>query len=399
MKPPFVRSIRLDGFLSFAPGVEATELHALNVLIGPNGSGKSNFLEAFSLLSTLSDGNRFQSYFRAVGGVDEWLWKGGGCDAVGIDLNVAREPDRNLHYHLKFGSQVSHNSLALILDEVFEEPQPPPGMPSTYFRTDGNKVEMATKAIGSDGPMPYEQSRVDRQYFRMDQSILSQRATPESYPDNHWLGDQLSRIGEFREWMFGRTSGPRQKQSTDMSTDRILHDASNLAMMVQDISHQGHLDRINAYLHRFLPRFERLSTAVSGGTILLYLHEQGFIKGIPAMRMSDGTLRFIGILLTLLAPNPPPLVCIEEPELGLHPDALSLVAELLVEASDRTQIIVTTHSDALVSALTEHLESVLVCEHVGGTQVRRLGTDALSHWLDKYRLGDLWRMGELGGNP
>jgi len=101
----------------------------------------------------------------------------------------------------------------------------------------------------------------------------------------------------------------------------------------------------------------------------------------------------------LLSPNPPSLVCIEEPELGLHPDALSLVAELLVAATQRTQIIVTTHSDALVSELTDHVESVLVCEHLGGTQLRRLRSDDLSHWLDKYRLGDLWRMGELGGNP
>jgi predicted ATPase len=89
----------------------------------------------------------------------------------------------------------------------------------------------------------------------------------------------------------------------------------------------------------------------------------------------------------------------EEPELGLHPDALSLVAELLVAASARMQIIVTTHSDVLVSALTDHVESVLVCEHRGSTQLASLDAERLTHWLDKYRLGDLWRMGELGGNP
>jgi predicted ATPase len=98
-------------------------------------------------------------------------------------------------------------------------------------------------------------------------------------------------------------------------------------------------------------------------------------------------------------PSPPPLICIEEPELGLHPDALALVAEMLVEASTRTQLIVTTHSDVLVSALTEHVESVLVSEYRGGTEMTRLDAGRLQHWLDKYRLGDLWRMGELGGNP
>jgi len=74
-------------------------------------------------------------------------------------------------------------------------------------------------------------------------------------------------------------------------------------------------------------------------------------------------------------------------------------SSLLVAASARTQIIVTTHSDALVSALTDHVESVLVCEHRGGTHLVRLDVTRLNHWLDNYRLGDLWRMGELGGNP
>ena len=76
-----------------------------------------------------------------------------------------------------------------------------------------------------------------------------------------------------------------------------------------------------------------------------------------------------------------------------------MFAQLLVDASERTQIIVTTHSDSLVSALTEHADSVLVCEHIGGTVMRRVESGKLRHWLEKYRLGEIWRIGELGGNP
>jgi predicted ATPase len=83
----------------------------------------------------------------------------------------------------------------------------------------------------------------------------------------------------------------------------------------------------------------------------------------------------------------------------LHPDAVCLLADLLVEASSRMQIVVTTHSDALVSALTEHADSVLVCEHRGGTVMNRVESEKLKHWLDQYRLGEIWRIGELGGNP
>src|SRR5271167_4208507 len=107
----------------------------------------------------------------------------------------------------------------------------------------------------------------------------------------------------------------------------------------------------------------------------------------------------MAILALLLSPSPPPLLCIEEPELGLHPDAISLLPDLLVDAAARTQLIVTTHSDVLVSGLTDDAGSILVCEHRGGTQLQRIDPDKLEHWLDKYRLGEIWRIGELGGNP
>lgn len=140
-------------------------------------------------------------------------------------------------------------------------------------------------------------------------------------------------------------------------------------------------------MRRFLPRFARFTTPVIGNTIQLYLHEEGLKTPISSTRLSDGTLRFVSMLVLLLQPNPPPLICIEEPELGLHPDALAIIGELLLEARARTQLIVTTHSDALVSAMTSEVESVVICEHRGGTMLRRLEAQRLAHWLDKYRMG------------
>ena len=149
----------------------------------------------------------------------------------------------------------------------------------------------------------------------------------------------------------------------------------------------------------FLPRFDRMSTLVSGNTVQFFLHECGLSSPISAARLSDGTLRFIAILATLLNPNPPRLVCIEEPELGVHPDALAIVADLLVEASSRMQIVVTTHSDALVSALTNHADAIVACEKPNrSTTLRRQDPERLRDWLQDYRLGDLWRMGEIGAN-
>lgn len=93
------------------------------------------------------------------------------------------------------------------------------------------------------------------------------------------------------------------------------------------------------------------------------------------------------------------ITCIEEPELGLHPDVIPDIADLLIAASKRTQLVVTTHSDILIDALTDLPESVIVCEkRKGATHLRRLEREDLKPWLERYRLGELWSKGEIGGN-
>jgi predicted ATPase len=120
---------------------------------------------------------------------------------------------------------------------------------------------------------------------------------------------------------------------------------------------------------------------------------------IPATRLSDGTLRFLCLLVILLHPEPPPLICIEEPELGLHPDVLPVVSDLLKEAGERTQLIITTHSADLIDELSDMPEAVLVCEKIeGATQINRLNPEELSIWLKDYSLGKLWQRGDIGGN-
>jgi predicted ATPase len=136
---------------------------------------------------------------------------------------------------------------------------------------------------------------------------------------------------------------------------------------------------------------------INGGTVQVFFTEDDFV--IPATRLSDGTLRYLCLLAILCDPEPPPLICIEEPELGLHPDILPKVADLLRSASRRTQLIVTTHSDILVDAMTETPEAVVVCsKQQGQTIMERLKPDDLREWLKKYRLGQLWTKGEIGGN-
>jgi predicted ATPase len=141
-----------------------------------------------------------------------------------------------------------------------------------------------------------------------------------------------------------------------------------------------------------------LDPVVNEGSVQLFLEEEGG-RQIAATRLSDGTLRYLCLLAILLHPEPPPLVAIEEPELGLHPDVLPYIAELLVRASQRTQIFVTTHSPMIVDALSGNAESVIVCERVeGASRFERLNAEHLRQWLEKYTLSKLWSMGQIGGN-
>ena len=119
----------------------------------------------------------------------------------------------------------------------------------------------------------------------------------------------------------------------------------------------------------------------------LRIGEKGLAHTIPATRLSDGILRFLCLLVILCHPAPPPLVCIEEPELGMHPDILPTIAELLIEASQRTQLIITTHSDILVSNLQSVPEALVICERgANGTTVRRLTAPEIEGWPDEVSL-------------
>ena len=393
-----IRDLRLDGLLSFAPGAEAFELRDLNVLIGPNGSGKSNLIEALELLSATP--HDFAATVRDGGGPAEWLWKGGEAARpaeIEAVLESGAPRGRPLRYRLTFTAVQSRLE---ILDEAVEEAERDPGRPDApdvyfYYRFQDGRPVLNVRDHAGD----MVERRLQREDLLPDQSVLAQRKDPEHYPEVTWAGRTLGAIHTFREWTFGRYAPLRQPQPADLPEDRLLPDSRNLALVLNQIEHAGEI-RLNQLLRQFFPRFERMSTRVSGGTVQFYLHESGFRAPIPATRLSDGTIRFIAILAILLSPSPPPLVCIEEPELGLHPDAVALLADLLVDASERTQLVVTTHSDALVSALTNQPDAIVACERPGaGTVLRRLDPERLATWLEDYRLGDLWRMGELGANP
>lgn len=367
-------SIRLENVLSFGPDTQPLELENLNILVGPNASGKSNLIEALALMraapvSPAVSDRDLRGVISRGGGVSEWVWKGRKAKSASIDL-LLRVPVGLLPLRHVLAFEASHQGFRLT-DERIEQPFP----------------------RKEDQPFSYQ--RFSPEYS--DRSILSRLRDSRSYPEITFLSETYENIRIYREWAFGRNTVFREPQKADLRNDRLEEDFSNLGLFLSRLRRTPKAK--TAILNGLQDLYEGVvdfEPVVEGGTVQVFFTEGDF--SVPATRLSDGTLRYLCLLAILCDPDPPPLICIEEPELGLHPDILPRLADLLIQASERTQLIVTTHSDILVDAMTEHPEMVVVCEkHEGKTQMHRLKKEELKDWLTKYRLGELWIRGKVGG--
>jgi predicted ATPase len=389
--PPAIKSLHLRNILSFGEPAEPLELGPLNVLIGSNGAGKSNLIEALSLLKNLS--RDWTVPIREGGGGGEWLWKGQQREPASIELVMSP-------LHFLFISRVRYYfSFHAIPPKVFRiheriesVPELPVETPTVFF------MAIPSQATIRSGDTYYTISGGDDYDF--SQSVLSQRKDTRQFPEVTLTGRFFESLHLYREWHFGRNSPARRAQPADLPNNYLEEDGSNLGLILNKLRQNSQTKRqFIEYLRTFYEEAEDVDVLIEANTVQVFLHEKSFPTPIPATRLSDGTLKWISLLAILLHPTPPPLVCIEEPDIGLHPDMMPTLAKLLREASERMQLIVTTHSDALVDALSDTPECIIVCEKENGaTRMKRLSREDLSVWLEKYGLGELWRRGEIGGN-
>ena len=385
---PLLRKIRLRNLLSFGPEGLDLDLPGLTVLIGPNGSGKSNLFEALSLLQAAP--SQLAAPVREGGGIRNWLWNRQ-ADTTALVEAVVENPGRAqpLRHAIEFTE--THQTFRLVAERVeYEEPYAGHDEPYFFYRFQGGRPMLAVK--GDDN-----KRRLQPDDVASDESILSQRNDPDLYPELAWLNASYGKIRLYREWGFGRRTVFRKPHETDVRPKPLMEDFTNLGMFLNRLRQEPRTKKMLigglSDAHDGLTDFE---LNFDNGTVQVYFTEGDL--AVPASRISDGSLRYLCLLALLLDPEPPPLIGIEEPEMGMHPDLIPKLADLLIDASSRCQLVVTTHSDILVDALSERPESVVVCEkHDSHTTMKRLDRSDLAHWLEKYRLGDLWTRGELGG--
>jgi predicted ATPase len=382
-----INSIKINSLLSFGTDAPAIRLGKLNILIGHNGVGKSNLLEVIGLLRAMP--GDLTRPVREGGGIREWLWKGRpsvNCAFVEVLIN---NPG---HTALRHCVQITDSLGRLEIEsETIENSAANPEETQVYFFYKNEKGHPVLN-------VKQEKRYLRREDVSFEQSILAQRKDPDQYPELSYIGDNYSKIRLYREWQFGRYTPPRLPQRADLPNLFLEEDASNLGLILNRLRREVTLKkRFLEALQVLYAEIEDFDVSIEGSTVQVFFQENGMT--IPSTRLSDGTLRYLALLAILLHPTPPPLVCIEEPELGLHPDILPTLVDLLKDASERMQLLVTTHSADLIDEFSDAPECVLVCEkQEGSTVMQRQSRDDLAVWLEKYRLGQLWRRGDIGGN-
>ena len=395
-KPPLFQRIKAQNLLSFGPEGIDLELGSLNVLIGPNGSGKSNLLDVFSMFQAAP--RELAAPVRRGGGVQDWIWRGDPESVAVLSVDVAeqyateqRQVPKAIRHEIAFFE--ASNTFRL-LDERILRMLSESTAQSAYLLDAEVPKEIFQPPKAGNGMTSPELAR--------DQSILSQRKDPFQFPEFDRLNGAYDQIRMYRTWPFGRDAVFTRAQSTEVISRPMAEDFSNAWIFMNRLrKHPATKSQLIEKIADICEGVTDFDFDIIGSTVQVYFTERNYT--VPASRLSDGILRYLCLLAILLDPEPPGFIALEEPELGLHPDLIPKVADLLVDASSRTQLVVTTHSDILVSAFTQSPERLIVCEkHDGQTQMHRLDRAELEDWLNDYRsdetqLGEMWIDGEIGG--
>lgn len=360
--------ITVEGFKSIA-SIKKLRLRPINVLIGPNGSGKSNFIGVFSFLHAIREG-RLERYVITGGGAEKVLYYGS-----------KTTPEINLF--LSFENET--NQYGLRLSPTEDDTLVPFGE-NAYFWGEGH-------------PEPYQKSLFPRQGGR--EAGISD---PQLSDTPGWV---RNRLGEWRLYHLHDTSSssPMRKTARLHDNEFLQPDGSNLAAFLYFLNerHRESYSLIQRVIQRVAPFFDDFQlrpVKLKPDDIKLEWRHKNSDQYFDASSLSDGTLRFIALATLFLQPAVyrPSVILLDEPELGLHPYAIGMLASLIRQASTETQVIVAMQS----SLLLDHFEpeDVLVANRVeGATQIARLEREPLSRWLDHYSIGQLWEKNEFGGRP
>ena len=366
-----IKKLSIAGFKSIRE-LKDLELKNLNILIGANGAGKSNFIQVFRMLMAMSQKN-FQKFILENGGADNFLYNG-----PKVTESISSEFEFESHSSYKRGNNQYRFTLIPTVEESF------------LVSEEREYVTTSPRSYG--GPSP--ESRL------------------YDFRDERSFDDKYNGVGYFvyqsiSRWMvyhFHDTGNNAPMRRSEIIEDKrmLRNNASNIAPFLLSLKEEysRNYDEIVNAIRIVMPFFDdfTLDTFKMGEAekVKLTWKQKGSDYPMQPYHLSDGSIRFICLATVLLQPRPPSTIIIDEPELGLHPEAIALLAELIQGAAQRTQVIISTQSPALIDYFS--IEDIIVVNRKDGASTfERLKEADFNVWLEEYSVGDLWRKNVIVG--
>lgn len=345
---------------------QTLELERLNIFIGANGAGKSNLIQVFRFLREIQQQNL--ANYTLERGADSLLYFGRKTSKFMEFYLEFVEGNLSNAYRIRL-SPTDEGSLIVTEETVFFHDRKRHSEPYGQIIGSGSREAAVAKSSNRVASWVKLYLETYRLYHFHDTSDTAAVKGTWDMEDNRFLRPQAENLAPFLYWL--------QKKKPD-------HFAT-----IQDTVRQ---------IAPFFDEFRLAPSQLNEAKIRLEWKERGSDAYFSAFSLSDGTLRFICLATLLLQPQLPAVVLLDEPELGLHPAAITLLADLLSSAATRTQVIVATQSVTLVNQFEP--EQVWTVDREDNQSIfRRLSTQDMGAWLDDYALGELWEKNVLGARP
>ena len=372
MRNTTLEAIRIKGFRSLAD-IEIHNLPAATVLIGANGSGKSNLIRFFEMLSWMLRSHQLEEFVTYQGGADDQLFRGSSVTPrMEATLTMGTSAGRNEY---RFALAHAQPDRLMFVDEAFRFTSASIDTDRDWFLLGSGHTEAKLLLTGQSGGPGSPTARVITALLRSCAVYQFHDTSAKSNIKKRWDSQDNAQL---------RSHG------------------GNLAAVLLRLEREDirRFEMICYHIGRVLPDFDRFECFESKGKVLLRWKAKSTEKTIGAHLTSDGSLRLFALvtLLSLPAHMLPDVVLLDEPELGLHPAAVGLIAGMVKQRSADRQIIAATQSPRFVDSFD--LDDVVVLEICDGrTECRRLDAHEYQRWIEEFSPGQLWEKNLLGGRP
>lgn len=354
-----ITKVKIQGYKSIKEQI--IELRPINILLGSNGVGKSNFISSFGFIRDVYNQD-LQYHVMKKGGVDSLLHYGSATTKT-CEIGLTFE-DTN---HISFTFEFIQNSLMIKKTQSF-------------FKGHGNIYPQTIEKFARE-------------------SNISNNFEGQAYYINQWMND-------FEVYHFHDTgdTSPIKKMSKVRDVKKLRKDGSNIAAFLYHLKkrHPKNFNIIENQIKSIAPFFKRFDLsphADNPETIeLTWVDKNHPDTYFNAYNLSDGTLRFICLTTLLMQPDPPKTIIIDEPELGLHPYAIDMLASTIKKASINSQIIISTQSVNLVDNF-EGDDIIITDKQDDSSKFIRLDKEKYADWLKTYTISELWEKNIIGGQP